>query len=95
MHIGIAGTGKMGSAIAKRLLSLNHQVTVWNRTRDRAMPLFDIGAGWAESAQVLPALCDLVITMLTDDQALDEVYFGHLGLLEKPPMKRSLNMFGI
>ena len=33
MHIGIAGTGKMGAAMAVRLQSLGHQVTVWNRTR--------------------------------------------------------------
>jgi len=81
MHIGIAGTGKMGSAIAKRLLSLNHQVTVWNRTRERAKPLLDIGAGWAGTPQELAGKVEMVITMLTDDQALSEVYFGPQGLL--------------
>jgi 3-hydroxyisobutyrate dehydrogenase len=81
MHIGIAGTGKMGSAIAKRLLSLKHQVTVWNRTPERARSLIDMGAGWAESPQELAGLTDLVITMLIDDQALDQVYFGPRGLL--------------
>lgn len=81
MHIGIAGTGKMGSAIAKRLLSLNHQVTVWNRTPERARPLLDLGAGWAKSPLALAGLTDLVITMLIDDRALDQVYFGPDGLL--------------
>ena len=41
MHIGIAGTGKMGAAMAVRLQSLGHQVTVWNRTRQRAQALLD------------------------------------------------------
>ena len=81
MHIGIAGTGKMGSAIARRLLSLNHKVTVWNRTPERARALIELGAGWAESPEALAAQADLVITMLIDEQALDEVYFGPAGLL--------------
>jgi 3-hydroxyisobutyrate dehydrogenase len=81
MHIGIAGTGKMGSAIARRLLSLNHKVTVWNRTPERARELIDLGASWAESLEALAGQPDLVITMLIDEQALDDVYFGRHGLL--------------
>lgn len=88
MHIGIAGTGKMGSAIAKRLLSLNHQVTVWNRTAERAQPLIDMGAGWAHSPQDLAGQAELVITMLIDEQALDQVYFGPAGLLSGSVDKR-------
>lgn len=84
MHIGIAGTGKMGSAIARRLLSLNHQVTVWNRTPERARPLMDGGAAWANSPEGLARVADLIITMLIDEQALDEVYFGLYGLLAAP-----------
>ena len=84
MHIGIAGTGKMGSAIAKRLLGLKHEVTVWNRTPQRAQPLIDLGAAWAESSARLAAQVDLVITMLTDAQALEAVYAGPDGLLALP-----------
>jgi 3-hydroxyisobutyrate dehydrogenase len=84
MHIGIAGTGKMGSAIARRLLSLNHEVTVWNRSPERARPLIDAGAAWADSPESLAGVADLIITMLIDEQALDEVYFGPHGLLAGP-----------
>ncbi len=84
MHIGIAGTGKMGSAIARRLLSLKHQVTVWNRTPERAQSLIDMGAVWAASPRDMAELTDMVITMLTDEQALDQVYFGSAGLLCGP-----------
>ena len=80
MHVGIAGTGKMGSAIAKRLLGLGHKVTVWNRTRARAQPLLDQGAAWAGPAD-LAARADAVITMLTDGSALEDVYGGSGGLL--------------
>ncbi len=88
MHIGIAGTGKMGSAIAKRLFGLNHQVTVWNRTPARAQSLRDMGAGWAHTPSELAATTDAVITMLTDERALDEVYFGADGLLSNPVGKQ-------
>ncbi len=81
MHIGIAGTGKMGSAIAKRLLGLGHQVTVWNRSAVRAQPLLDLGIAWASSPTELATKTQVVITMLTDEQALDDVYFGANGLL--------------
>jgi 3-hydroxyisobutyrate dehydrogenase len=81
MHVGIAGTGKMGSAIARRLLSLGHEVTVWNRTRPRAQPLVDEGARWAATPEAAAAGSEAVITILTDAKALDEVYFGPDGLL--------------
>ena len=39
MKVGIAGIGKMGAAVGSRLLSLGHDLTVWNRTAARAQPL--------------------------------------------------------
>jgi 3-hydroxyisobutyrate dehydrogenase len=93
MHIGIAGTGKMGSAIAKRLLSLNHKVSVWNRSMERAAPLLELGASWAASPVALAENVDLVISMLTDEAALEQVYLGQNGLLSKPmPMQLFVDM---
>ena len=83
MKLGIAGTGKMGSAIARRLLSLGHEVTVWNRTQDRAQPLLKEGAAWAATPAAVTAASDAVITILTDAKALDDVYFGPDGLLSQ------------
>lgn len=80
MHIGIVGTGKMGSAITKRLIGLGHQVTVWNRTRSRAQPLLELGAAWSELA-ALPGRVDAAITIVTDAPALDQVYANGEGLL--------------
>jgi 3-hydroxyisobutyrate dehydrogenase len=81
MSVGIAGTGKMGSALARRLLSLGHEVTVWNRTADRAQPLLREGAKWAQTPAAVAGACDAVITILTDTKALEDVYFGPAGLL--------------
>ena len=44
MKIGMAGTGRMGAAIAQRLAGRGHQLTVWNRTADKARALTQVGA---------------------------------------------------
>ena len=80
MHIGIAGTGKMGAAMAVRLQSLGHQVTVWNRTRQRAQSLLDAGIGWADTPQALADATEVVISIVTHAQALDDVYSSAQGL---------------
>ena len=81
MKIGIAGTGKMGSAIGARLLGLKHEVHVWNRSAARARPLVEQGAHAAATAADLPGRCDAVLTILTDGAAVDAVYNGRDGLL--------------
>jgi len=81
MHVGIAGTGKMGTAIGSRLLSLGNSVTVWNRSAERAQPLMNAGAQWAESPRALAESVDVVITLLTNEAALDDVYGSDRGLL--------------
>jgi 3-hydroxyisobutyrate dehydrogenase len=80
MRIGIAGTGKMGSAIARRLASFDQKVAVWNRTRDRAEPLLKEGIAWAATPRELVRNCDVIISLLTNEQALDDVYSGTDGL---------------
>ncbi len=80
MRIGIAGTGKMGSVIATRLASLGHEVTVWNRTQARAQPLLTAGLAWAETPKALAAGSDVVISLVTNEQALDDVYLSTDGL---------------
>jgi 3-hydroxyisobutyrate dehydrogenase len=81
MKVGIAGIGKMGSAIGLRLLSLGYELTVWNRTAERARPLLDAGAQWAQSPRSLSESVDVVITLLTNEAALDDVYGSETGLL--------------
>jgi 3-hydroxyisobutyrate dehydrogenase len=88
MTIGICGTGKMGSAIAERLMDEGETVTVWNRTRERAQALLERGAGLADSPAALAGECDAVIVMLLDDAALHAVYEGEGGLLAAAPAGR-------
>src|SRR5262249_58221918 len=79
MKLGVAGIGKMGAAIATRLIEVGHDVTVWNRTPEKARAV--AGAKIAASRTELAENCEAVITILTDAAALDAVYNGPSGLL--------------
>jgi 3-hydroxyisobutyrate dehydrogenase len=81
MHIGIAGLGLMGTAIAQRLIEVGHRVTVWNRSPAKAKPLADAGASLAASPASLASAAEAVITILTDAAAIEAVYGGPTGLL--------------
>ena len=81
MNVGIAGTGRMGAAIATRLLGQGHAVTVWNRTPAKLAPLVTAGAKAAESPAALAAASEAIITILTDAAAIDATYGGTAGLL--------------
>ncbi len=84
MKIGIAGTGKMGTAIAARLKSVGHELLVWNRTEAKAQAAIALGAAWCPTARDLIQQSDIVICLLTNEQALDDVYFSANGLLSAP-----------
>lgn len=81
MKIGIAGVGRMGAAIAERLLKLGHTVTVWNRTTAKTAPLAAAGATVAATPAALASKSELIMTILTDADAIDATYCGKDGLL--------------
>jgi 3-hydroxyisobutyrate dehydrogenase-like beta-hydroxyacid dehydrogenase len=75
MKVGVIGLGSMGSAIAANLISAGHTVTVYNRTPSKTELLIGQGAILAKMATEAAA-GDIVITMLSDDEALRQVVFG-------------------
>src|SRR5262249_42531357 len=81
MQIGIAGIGKMGAAIAQRLIEVGHTVAVWNRSADKLKPVIAAGATAAATLAELARNAEAVITILTDAAAIDAVYTGASGLL--------------
>ncbi|MBL8376425.1 MAG: NAD(P)-dependent oxidoreductase [Burkholderiales bacterium] len=81
MRAGIAGTGRMGAAIAERLIAEGVAVTVWNRTPARADALRARGADVAATPRDLARSVDVVITILSDAAAFESVYGGADGLL--------------
>lgn len=81
MKIGICGMGRMGAAMAERLLGVGHAVTVWNRDAGKTAPLVAKGAVAAASSGALAAEAECVITMLLNSDAIDAVYRGPGGIL--------------
>ncbi len=84
MKVGIAGTGKMGQAVAQRLMGLGHELMVWNRNAARADALVAAGATRAARPADLARQCDVVISLLTDAAAIESVYGGPDGLFSAP-----------
>jgi len=82
MRIGFLGLGKMGTAMALRLVAAGHELSVWNRSEGRAKPLIREGAIAAATPAEAELGADAVITMLLDDAAHEEVLFGANGLLD-------------
>ncbi|MGH9514574.1 MAG: NAD(P)-dependent oxidoreductase [Terriglobales bacterium] len=81
MKVGFIGLGNMGSGMAASLLKAAHEVTVYNRTPDKAKPLVEKGA--RKAASVADACKgDVVITMLADDSAVEGIVFGDAGMIE-------------
>jgi 3-hydroxyisobutyrate dehydrogenase len=80
-RVGIAGVGKMGAVIAARLLSLGFPVAVWNRSPNRAQALAPLGAQVVATPAALAQCSDVVLSLLTNEAAVDAVYNGPDGLL--------------
>ena len=78
-RLGFCGLGQMGAPMATRLVGAGHQVTVWNRTPERAAPLVGQGASLAESPAGAAAGAEALFTMLSAPDALDAVLFGDDG----------------
>src|SRR5438477_10159191 len=70
MHVGVAGLGKMGAAIAHRLIETGNQVIVWNRSAEKSLPLSAAGAAVANRPAELASAVEILITSLTDEAAI-------------------------
>jgi 3-hydroxyisobutyrate dehydrogenase-like beta-hydroxyacid dehydrogenase len=79
--IGVVGLGAMGSRIVGRLLDAGHRIHATNRTAAKAEPLVERGLFWLDTPREVAASADVVVSMVTDDQALDAIASGQQGLL--------------
>jgi 3-hydroxyisobutyrate dehydrogenase-like beta-hydroxyacid dehydrogenase len=82
MKIGFLGLGKMGTPMARHLIAAGHELRVWNRTEGKTKPLLREGAIAAATPAEAELSADVVITMLFDDAAHEEVLFGANGLMD-------------
>ena len=78
--IGLIGTGRMGTAMAERLLDGGARLIIWNRSPDKAGALLAGGAVQASSPADVAAQAEAIIVIVRDDQAMEAVYAGAGGL---------------
>lgn len=83
--IAFLGAGKMGAAMIRRLLEAGYSVTLWNRTPAAVAPLVAEGATPAKTPAEAAKGCDVLITMLFDDAAYEQILLGDSGALAVLP----------
>ena len=85
MRVAVIGLGTMGAPMARHLLNAGHEVTVHNRTRDRELPLAELGASRAESPAEAARGADAVLTCVSDTPDLEQIILGPDGVAEGLP----------
>lgn len=80
-HVGFVGLGVMGSSIARRLLAAGHTVHGWNRTREKAQELVELGLVLEQTPREVAEQSEVVFSMVTNTKALDAVTRGPDGIL--------------
>lgn len=81
--IGFIGLGGMGLAMATNLVKTGFGLRVYNRTAEKARPLLELGARLARSPAEAASPGGIVVTMVSDDRAVEEVTLGVDGLLDR------------
>ena len=87
MKIGIIGTGMLGEAVALNLLNLGFDVSVYNRTKEKAAEVEKNGATVMDSPKAVADNSELIIIIVKDASAVKEVSFGKNGIIESENKK--------
>ena len=82
MNIGFIGLGNLGSPIAENILNKRSQLFVYNRTALKAQPLVDKGAVMCNNVRQLSEKCEVVLSIVSDDTALNDITLGKDGVAE-------------
>ncbi len=81
MDIGFVGLGAMGALIVPRLMAAGHNVTGWNRTREKTKTLIDAGMRFAKSPRAAAEASEIVFSIVTDSVAVRAVALGDDGII--------------
>ncbi|WP_379132531.1 NAD(P)-dependent oxidoreductase [Paenibacillus sp. sgz500958] len=81
-RIGFIGLGTMGAPMASNLLRKGYEVTVYNRTAAKCKPLEEEGALVAATPQAAAEGKDVIMTMISNDDSIREVFYGENGILD-------------
>src|SRR5262245_8837115 len=87
-RVGWIGTGVMGRWMCQHLMTKGYTATVFNRSRDKAKPLLEAGAAWADSPRPVAERADVVFAIVGFPPDVREVFLGANGALagSKPGM---------
>src|SRR5580765_670086 len=80
-RVGWIGTGVMGRWMCQHLMTKGYSATIYNRSRDKAQPLLDAGAAWADSPKAVADRSDVVFTIVGFPPDVREVFLGANGAL--------------
>ncbi len=80
MDIGWIGTGVMGRSMAGHLINAGHRLTIYNRSRDKALPLVEQGATLVDTPAAVSGQCDIVFTMVGYPADVKQVILGDANL---------------
>lgn len=80
-NVGFVGLGVMGGGVTRRLLAAGHTVSGYNRSRDKAAPLVELGLDLKDSPREVAEAADVVFSMVTNVAALEAVTQGPDGIL--------------
>ena len=79
--VGWIGLGTMGNSMSQQLINAGYPLTVYNRTKEKENAIKALGATTAPSPSVLVQQTDVVIIMVSDDKAIQDIFYGDNGLL--------------
>src|SRR6266851_7172130 len=80
-RVGWIGTGVMGQSMCRHVMAKGYKATVYNRSRDKARPLVDAGAAWADTPKALAEQADVVFAIVGFPKDVREVFLGSQGAL--------------
>src|SRR5262245_58869041 len=80
-RVGWIGTGVMGRWMCQHLMTKGYKATVYNRSRDKAEPLIEAGAAYADSAKAVAERSDVVFAIVGFPPDVREVFLGPNGAL--------------
>ena len=80
-RLGWIGTGVMGQSMCRHVMAKGYKATVYNRSREKAQPLVDAGAAWAETPKTLAERSDVVFAIVGFPKDVREVFLGSQGAL--------------
>lgn len=91
LKVGFIGLGSMGLPMAQNILKAGFPLWVYNRTQGKAAPLLDKGAVLATSASEIAGKCDVVVSMVANDEALSEIVEGIFRSEKRPSIHISMS----